>query len=384
MIDNYLIKPEPIVLAKSFICLNSVFGCRNDCLYCFKQNWDFKNKFLPQVLFTPADILKNLLSYRYYSPNIPLAIHNSATDPFQKGVKEVTFEILDGLEKRKIKNIVGLITKEYVNLDDLKRLEKYQQVRPVIFLTYSGLTERIEKVVKEKRLETMKNLKKANLKKVLYYRPVIAGVNDSQENIKHIIELGEKYFDCIVRSALKLDLNIVQYMAKRGVRFDKKYDVGVNIHDSLKKLPKETREKVDLHLAKAKIPYFKKTSCAISWLYHQADYNAHWIREGIYCSPTCPSEQKKRCQQARQAKIDQNTFRNLLKKIDDRATYRVHSNFISIAGKNLYYSDIKFLRMAINYPVLIEKNHECLTAEEYDTKYHNTDRKYVQELLNKI
>lgn len=381
--NDFLIKPEPIVLAKSFLCLNCVFGCRNDCVYCYKHNWDFEDKFRPQQLFSPKEIIDNLLSHHYYSPRIPLAIHNSATDPFQEGVKEITFEILKGLEKRQIKNIVGLITKEYLGEADLRQLEHLKYVRPIVFLTYSGLPRKIERVVNERRMESMRNLEKSKIKKVLYFRPVIKGINDSRENVRRIVKLGEKYFDCLVRSSIKLDVHIIDYMAKKGIFLDSSYDIGLNLHDSLKKMLPETRETIDEELSKSKTPFFKKTSCAISWAFGQPDYNTHWIRKDIYCSPNCPSQQKARCRKANLQKINKDWFQKLLVRIDRGATFKVNPDFISVSGKKLCYSDIKFLRMVVNFPVLIEKNGEFLTAEELDIKYNNADRQKVRRFLKK-
>lgn len=379
--NKFLIKPEPIVLAKSFLCLNAVFGCRNGCAYCYKHNWSIDNKFVPQQLFSIKDILKNLTDFPYYSSSIPLAIHNSTTDPFQSGVKEVTFEMLAGLEKRKINNIVSLITKEYLTKSDLRYLESFRYIRPIVFVTYSGLSKKIENIVKDKRLNLMRNLKDTKLKKVLYFRPIIKGMNDSKRNIVRIMRLGERYFDCIVRSPIKLDINIIEHMAKKGIFVNPKYDIGLNIHDSLKRMLPETRKKVNEELSKAKIPVFKKTSCAISWAFKQPDYNTHWIRRNIYCTANCPFEQKERCKEAASKKIDRNKFDKQLKKIGKESSFKRNGEFISVSGKDFSYSDIKFLRMAVNFPVMIEKNGEYLTAEELDTKYHNADRREVRRFL---
>lgn len=378
------IKLEPIVLAKNFLCLNAIAGCRNDCIYCYKHGWDIKNKFIPQNFCRVKEILQNVKTHRYYHPNIPLAVHNSATDPFQDGVIETTFRILDGLEKMGINNIVGLITKEYLSREIIKRIESYKKIRPIVFVTYSCLPEKYEKVINERRLETMKNLSFSKLKKVLYYRPIIKGVNDKKRIVKKIVKLGENYFDCIVRSSIKLDINTIEYMASRGVYVDPSYDIGLNIHNSIKEMLPETRKKVDPILAKAEVPYFKKTSCAISYLFGEPDYNTQWVRPEYYCSSSCPNEQKRRCVLASQQKPMQRDVDRLLLHLDLKAKYKIKNDAVSIQNDKIYYSDIKYLRMALRFPVLVDIDGERLTAEEYDRKYVNVDRQEIRKQIKKI
>lgn len=377
------VKLEPIVLAKNFLCLNAIAGCRNDCVYCYKHGWDFENKFKPTKIFEVSKILKNLKKHKYFHPNIPLSIHNSATDPFQEGTVETTFEILDGLEKLKITNIVGLITKEYLSEEIIQKLENYKNIHLVIFITYSFLPEKFEKIVNDRRIELMKNLSKSKLKKVLYYRPIISGINDSENIAQKIVDLGEKYFDCIVRSSLKVDINTIEYMAKRGIFIDPNYDIGLNIHDSLKQMPSESRRRVDNILVKSKVPCFKKTSCAISYLFNEPDYNTQWVRRDIYCSKNCPKKQQKICLGQSLKQPDSQEVEMLLQHLKLNAKYKILKNRITIESKKVFYSDIKFLRMALKFPVLILIDQKELTAEEYDREYVNADRNEIRKLIKK-
>jgi len=376
-----LINLEPIVLAKNFLSLNSVVGCRNDCVYCYKHSWNFLDKFVPHQIYSVSQIVDNLLNHPYYAENIPLAIHNSATDPFQKGVKNVTYEIMDSLENLGIKNIVALITKEYVSKKDIERIESFENIKPVLFVSYSGLPLNYERVVDDRRLKTMQNLKESNLKKILYYRPIIKGVNDDVNTIEKIIELGDEYFDAIVRSSIKLDVNTVLYMASKGITLDSSYDIGMNIHDSRKVLPEKSRSIVDEALKKSKIPVYKKTSCAVSYLYSKPDYHSQWIRSDIYCTNSCPASQKKLCNDSKNEAVDVIKLNKLLERMDKPLKFKVINSSIIVPGKEYSCSDIKFLRMATNHPVLAEIDGEFLTAEEQDMKYYNMDRVEVKKFL---
>ena len=377
------VRLEPIVLSKNFLCINAVAGCRNDCVYCYKHGWDIENKFRPTLLFEVPEILKNIETHRYFHPNIPLAVHNSATDPFQEGVTDITFEILDGLEDQGITNIVALITKEYVSEEIIKKLESYKNIRPIIFVTYSFLPKEFENVIVERRIESMKNLSKSKLKRILYYRPIISGVNDSEKIAKDIVTLGEKYFDCIVRSPLKVDVNIIEYMAKKNIYIDSHYDIGLNIHDSLKQMLPESRERVDKILAQSKVPYFKKTSCGISYLFGQADYNTQWIRKDIYCSRNCPKKQQQRCLKQSTQKPTDKIVEELLRHLELDCRYMIYDDRVLIVSEKVFYSDIKYLRMVLKFPVLVSINNQELTAEEYDRKYVNADRTEIRKIIKK-
>lgn len=377
------VKLEPITLSKSFLVLTSIAGCRNDCVYCYKHGWDIKNKFKPERLFETKDILNDLKEHKYFNPNIPLAINNSAADPFQEGVTETTFELLDGLESMRLKNIVALITKEYLSEEMIGRLESYKHIRPIIFVSYAFLPQKFEKVVNDRRMESIRNISRSKLKKVLYYRPIISGVNDSEKIASEIVKLGETYFDCIVRSSLKADVNTIEYMAKKGIFLDPRQDIGLNIHDSLKKMLPETRERVDGVLAKSSIPYFKKTSCAISYLFNEPDYNTHWIRKEIYCSRNCPEAQQSRCLMQSTKKPSDKEVKRLLKRLKLKVRYKTHKDRITIESSNVFYSDVKFLRKALKFPVLISVDNEELTAEEYDRKFVNADRNEIRKLIKK-
>lgn len=382
--QNLKVKLEPIVLAKNFLCLNAVAGCRNNCIYCYKHGWDIENKFIPQRFCETSAILNALQDHRYYHPNIPLAVHNSATDPFQEGVTDITFEILDGMEEMGVTNIVGLITKEYLSEEIIDRLQKFKYLRLVVFVTFSFLPREYERVISERRLQTMKNLSKSGLKRILYYRPIIKGVNDSCDIAQKVAMLGEKYFNCIVRSSLKVDVNTVEYMAKQGIFIDPGYDIGLNIHDSAKKMPADSRAQVDSTLAQAKVPYFKKTSCAISWLFAQPDYNCQWVRQEQYCSPTCPLDQKETCSQAAVKKPQREEIDRLCQHLGLSAPYRINPDHVLLESDKVFYSDVKYLRMALGFPVLVSIAGEALTAEEYDTRYINTNREEVRKLVKKL
>ncbi len=381
---NRKVTLEPIVLAKNFLSINAIAGCRNNCVYCYKHGWDIKDKFIPKQIYNPQTILKALKRHKYYHPRVPLAIHNSATDPFQTGVTETTFEILDGLEKMKISNVVGLITKEYLSKNLIKKLESYKYIRLVIFVTFSCLPKKYENVINDRRLATMKNLKNSKLKKVLYFRPIIKDVNDNKKTVKRIIELGENYFDCIVRSSVKLDINTVEYMAKKGLYVDPSYDIGLNIHDSLKQMPADTRARVDSMLQGAKIPYFKKTSCAISYLFKEADYNTQWVRKEYYCSSSCPKEQKAKCHDKSFRKPNAKEIKKLINTLNLNVKYEIQDRQIILKGENFFYSDIKFMRMVLGFPVLALRDGQSMTAEEYDRKYVNVDRTEIRKQIKKI
>ena len=74
----------------------------------------------------------------------------------------------------------------------------------------------------------------------------------------------------------------------------------------------------------------------------------------------------------------------LIKHLKLKANYKIYKDHILIESNKVFYSDIKYLRVALKFPVLIKNNKEKLTAEEYDKKYVNADRKEIRKIVKKI
>jgi len=81
---------------KSGLSLNHIQGCPLGCAYCIRHTYGLWDQDLPRALMTDADAVEQLVSHRYFQPDItPIQLFNRATDPFLPVVRPHIFAVLD-------------------------------------------------------------------------------------------------------------------------------------------------------------------------------------------------------------------------------------------------------------------------------------------------
>lgn len=284
---------NPIDYRKSGLSLNHIIGCPNDCIYCVRHIFQAYSLRQPHAIMSDDDILRCLLKSRYFSPHVtPLQLLNRATDPFLPSVKEHTHSVLKALDSEGFRNILTLITRCSVNEEDCHRLNSLRNLRVALFVTYSGIDDvRIERFNKSISAKSLK-VAYANALKyrvILYWRPIIQGINDTPGQIDDVLSLGcdahaTVFTGLMYRSAIK--------KLFKQERIDLPYS-----HIARRKiLPRITESKVlnAYKERKRKIsPLFRKTSCAVSYVFGIPDYNAHHC-VGDMCD-ICPDGQREIC-----------------------------------------------------------------------------------------
>lgn len=201
----------PVCYYNGHIALNPFMGCNLGCTYCYRTDMGFNIKF-PIRIFSDEYIIQLLQENPYYNSKIFISLHTLTTDPFVPNVKESTFQLLKLLQKYNIKNDVIIITKYYLEKNDIEILNTYKNNKIFIFVTYNANSPEIEPLSKiskinDKRWETVKLLKKYaadNIFYAHYYRPIIVGENDDDESIKQSLLFGQDY-GMSVLGGLKVD-----------------------------------------------------------------------------------------------------------------------------------------------------------------------------------
>lgn len=287
---------EIVEYRKSGLSLNHIQGCPLDCAYCIRHTygvWDMRQ---PRALISDRQAVEQLVNHRYFQPDItPIQIFNRATDPFLPRVKPHTFAVLEDLDHRGLRNHVLVITRHQVTEVDCQRLNNMHHLKVTLLFTYSGIADRrIEPFsgrVAETSLRTAARLAEF-YRTVLYWRPLVPGLNDSQEHLVAAVELS-RVAHATVFTGLFYRAEIADYYKANGL--PEPYT-----DTARRKIVPETLEQRVL-VAFADMaggPLFRKTSCAVSYAHGLADYNGHYgIRE--LCD-ICPSEQLRRCAQAHQ------------------------------------------------------------------------------------
>jgi DNA repair photolyase len=282
---------------KSGLSLNHIQGCPLDCAYCIRHTYGLWDQRQPRALMSDAEAVKQLVGHRYFTAHVtPLQLFNRATDPFLAAVKSHTFAVLEDLDARGLRNHMLVITRCKVSDSDCDRLAAIANLRLTLLFTYSGIDDsRIEPYpsqVAAVSLNIASSHQPRRYRTVLYWRPLVPGLNDSPEHLTRAAELAPSA-DATVFTGLFFRDEIAEYYSDSGLPMP--YD-----DTARRKIMPETLEQRVLAAFREHRggPLFRKTSCAVSYAHGLPDYNGHvGIRE--LCD-ICPVSQLALCLGAHQ------------------------------------------------------------------------------------
>lgn len=168
-------------------------------------------------------------------------------------------------------------------------------LKVTLLFTYSGIEDqRIEpypSAVAGGSLKLMSAISPRCYRTVLYWRPLVPGLNDSDEHLDRAYEL-HRHADATVFTGLFYREQIAAYYQANGL--PELYD-----ETARRKIVPETLEQRVLAVFAESSTLFRKTSCAVSYAHGLPDYNGHvGIRE--MCD-ICPVRQFDLCRQAHRA-----------------------------------------------------------------------------------
>lgn len=194
-----------IEMHSSWLAINSIVGCPNNCKYCLLQATNDNNCF-PRQLVSPKEAVNQLLEYKYYDNDIPLCLLPN-TDVFvnPKNI-EYLLDLLQEIENQNVKNDLIIITKCNITDNVIKKVkeikEKGQNI--VFYISYSGLGKDIEPKISEETLQNnFKKLKENNIDVIHYFRPFLPQ-NSDPKRIEKILNFVNKYTDVSVTTGLAL------------------------------------------------------------------------------------------------------------------------------------------------------------------------------------
>jgi DNA repair photolyase len=284
---------EVVEYRKSGLSLNHVQGCPLDCAYCIRHTYGLWDQRQPRALMTDTEAVEKLVNHRYFQWHVtPIQLFNRATEPFLPMVRQHTFAVLEDLDGRGLTNHVLVITRYRMQPSDIERLNNLQHLKVTLLFTYSGIDDwRIEPYpshVAAASLKLMSAPDKRAYRTILYWRPLVPGLNDTDAHLDAAYEL-HRHADGTVFTGLFYRDQIAAYYRANGL--PEPYD-----GTARRKIVPETLERRILAAFADATSLFRKTSCAVSFVHGLPDYNGHvGIRElcGI-----CPLSQLDRCKQA--------------------------------------------------------------------------------------
>ena len=261
-----------IMPGKSWIFVNPTTGCPLKCAYCVEQKDSWFGRKLTEI-YSPSETMEKVLdSPLIIKDKSPLAFYNFS-DPFLPENKEGLLAILNELNKGGWKNKVGLISKIHPGENYLNELNKFENLKIGLFVSYANLIPRLESVSYKQRVKLMKDAKVKGIKVVDYVRPLVKEWTNEERLINLAYQIKGKV-DAVSLSGIRLTPEIVESLKIRDIKIPEiKTYTNKQRDDELSSLATQIIGDI------AQIPVFWHTSCAMSYLFEEPDYNSHDIRE---------------------------------------------------------------------------------------------------------
>lgn len=346
---------DPVQYRKSGLSLNHIVGCPLDCSYCVRHLFGNFDQRQPQALMSDTQAFEQLISHRYFQPHItPIQLFNRATDPMLPEVKAHTHNLLRLLDDAGLTNNVLVITRWKVTAADCERFNALRNVKLTILVTYSGIDDpKIEPIKSSIAANSLKTLFKGaeRYKVVLYWRPIVPGLNDSPTHIATAAALARNAH-AVVFSGLFYRKEIAEYYQAQGI--PEPYQSTAR----RKLLPLEEEQRL-LRLYEGYAtgtPIFRKTSCGVAFGHQQPDYNGHFgITE--LCE-TCPSLQLSICKAAWK-KPDQSRLQQMCSDLGADGEAQITARAIIVRG--LDEQRRYFMQHSLGYQV-----HDADKPHHYD------------------
>ncbi len=273
---------------KSGLSLNHVVGCPLDCGYCVRHLFDNFDMKQPHLVCDDEAAVEALVTHWAFQRDVtPIQIFNRATDPFLPRVKEHLHATLEILDQLGLQNHVLIITRWKVEPEDVERLERLSRLRVTVLVTWSGIEDkRIEPVdsgIAERSLTVLAR-HAGRTRRILYWRPIVAGLNDSDSKITRAADLS-RLADATVFTGLFHRQQIREYLRSVGVA-----DLYMDA-PRRKVMPRDLEARVLAGFGGVNL--FRKTSCAVAFAHGEPDWNGHYGISQI-CE-ICPVSQVKIC-----------------------------------------------------------------------------------------
>lgn len=289
---------NPFEPRKSGLSVNHIIGCPLECSYCVRHKDDNFHMKRPQMIMSDESAVEALLAHPYFiRDRTPLQIFNKATDGFVPTVKPHLFRTLKLLDQEELENDVLLITRYKVLKADCEFLNSLKHLRITLLVTFSGIEDAsIEPISNEIPIQSLKTAyaNAGRYKVILYWRPVIEGLNDSHTLIDFVLNDLSAHSHATVFSGLF-------YGDKARTFFTENNLLTLAPGTARRKIfPQSLEERIlERRIGTAsENKLFRKTSCAVSFVHGKADYNGHFgiVSEGVreICE-ICPLAQQQLC-----------------------------------------------------------------------------------------
>lgn len=333
---------ELFVPGKSWIFVNPSRGCPLGCAYCVEQKDSWFNEQVTQT-YTPSETLTELRnSLVVLKDKSPLAFYNFS-DPFLPQNKRNLFAVLEELNREGWKNKIGLISKVHPGKEYLQRLGGLHNLKVGIFVSYANLMPGLEAVSYEQRVQLMKDVKEEGIPIIVYVRPLVREWI-TPKRLEQLAEQIKGNVNAVSLSGIRLTPEIVDTLKLRGI-----FVPEVKTYTNKQRDDELSGEATQIIGGVSKVPVFWHTSCAMSYLFQEPDYNCHDIREKRnknFCEFPCVDKQREICSSRTEISSDSD-IENILKRIGKAISFRREGQTILLKGDLLTLEDVSFVRHVV-------------------------------------
>jgi len=283
---------SPIEQHSTWIAANPVVGCPKGCEYCFLRPSKL-TQIKPEELWSAESAISELLSSNLYSPGIPVAI-GTRTDMFATPANLAYLrEFIERWNSLSIPNTLVMITKCKVPDDTVELMQSCQSTGSsfVVFLSYSGLNNSIEKGINHVQLkENFSRLHAAGIPVIHYWRP-FTPQNSTMEAMMSVLETVNSHASSSMIAGLKMTRAMVEQFGFWPEI--QKLDIDPSQYESV-----YTQEALD-NMERLKLSYpdhtmYYASSCSISHTQGIPEFNGVWGTE-VCKKASCPVHQREIC-----------------------------------------------------------------------------------------
>tara|TARA_Y100000310_G_scaffold29516_1_gene28015 strand:- start:24096 stop:25319 length:1224 start_codon:yes stop_codon:yes gene_type:complete len=334
---------------KSWIFVNPSAGCPLKCAYCVEQKDSWFNGNVNQ-LYTPSETIDKLFDFPIIlKDKTPLTFYNFS-DPFLPQNKKDLLPILEELDREGWKNKVGLISKVHPGKNYLEKLNELQNLKIGLFVSYANLVPGLESMSYERRVDLMADSKSRGMPVVDYVRPLVREWID-ESRLEQLAKQIKGKVDAVALSGIRLTPEIVNTLEIRGSKIPE-----VKTYTNKQRDDELSQKATQIISDIVEVPVFWHTSCAMSYLFQEPDYNGHDIREKRTkdsCEFPCIDSQRNICDSRQKVSSDK-YIEEILDRLDKDTTFKREGQTILLEGGQLNMEDVSFVRHVL--PEFVIKN----------------------------